>query len=123
MNKIYLFDSSAIIEILKDNKELVSKYKDSPLITINLAYGEIYYYFLKNGLDIKNFKEIKMEIINYNLEDIEAAMEFLLKRKKEIKDFSFIDSMVYTIAIKNNFSLVTKDYGFLGLKNVEIIKS
>ncbi len=64
-----------------------------------------------------------MDLINYNLEDIEKAMEFLFKRKREVKDFSFIDAMIYTVAIKNNLILVSKDYGFLGLKNVEIIKN
>ena len=64
-----------------------------------------------------------MDLINYNLEDIEKAMEFLFKRKREVKNFSFIDAMIYTAAIKNNLILVSKDYDFLGLKNVEIIKN
>ena len=54
-------------------------------------------------------------------EDIEKAMELLYKRKKEIKDFSFIDSLTYTIATKNGFIFVTKDLGFKGLPNVELI--
>ena len=66
---------------------------------------------------------VKFIITAYDLEDIEIAMEFLFKRKKQIKDFSFIDSMIYTTTIKNNLILVSKDYGFTGLKNVEIIKN
>ena len=123
MNKIYLFDSSAIIEILKDNKEVTNRYKDSVVITINLAYGEVYYYCLKNGLDTRKFKDIRIDIINYDLGDIEKAMELLFKRKKEVKDFSFIDAMIYTVATKNNLIAVSKDYGFIGLNNVEIIKN
>ena len=85
-------------------------------------YGEVYYYCLKTNLDIKKFKEIKWEIIHYNLRDIEEAMELLFKRKKEIEDFSFIDAMVYIITKNNKLILVTKDYGFAGLNCVELIK-
>ena len=118
---MYFFDSSAIIEILKDNEEVINKYGESQLITINLAYGEIYYYCIRSNITKEEFKELSLDLVDYDLEDIEKAMELLYKIKKEVKNFGFIDSLIYTIAIKNGFILVTKDLGFKGLPNVEMI--
>ncbi len=121
MNNIFLFDSSAIIEILKGNTVVVEKYKKFPVITISLVYGEVYYFCIKTNLDNKKFKETNFEMVDYSKGDIENAMEFLFKRKKEVKDFSFIGAMLYTITMKNKLILVTKDFGFKGLKDIEFI--
>jgi len=118
---VYFFDSSAIIEIVKGNTIVSEKYKEAGIITINLGYGEVYYYCIRKGIDKNKIKKITFAIVDYSIEDIEKAMELLYIRKKEIKDFSFIDSLIYTVAIKNGFILVTKDLGFKGLPNVELI--
>lgn len=118
---MFLFDSSCIIEILKNEPAVVEKYKDLTLATISLTYGEAYLYCLKIGLDTKKLKDFAMNIIEFTLEDIEEAMELLYAQKKKTKDFSFVDAVVYTIARKNNLTLVTKDFGFKGLSNVEFI--
>lgn len=118
---MYFFDSSAIIEILKDNKEVINRYGENQPITINLAYGEIYYYCIKSNITKDEFRELALELVEYDLEDIEKAMELLYKRKKENKNFGFIDSLIYIIANKIGAILVTKDLGFKGLPNVEVI--
>ena len=118
---MYFFDSSAIIELLKGNILVLEKYGEVPVITINLGYGEVYYYCIKENANKDKFKEIAFAIIDYDLEDIERAMELLHKRKKETKNFSFVDSLIYTVANKIGAILITKDLGFKGLPNVEVI--
>ncbi len=49
-------------------------------------------------------------------------MNLLYEQKQKIKDFSFIDALVYTIAIKNKMTLVTKDFGFKGPPHVEFVE-
>ena len=116
-----VFDSSIVIEMVKDNKEVIKKYKEEPLVTINLIYGEVYYYYIRWGLNLNEFNKINFKIIDYNLEDIKNAMKLLNARKKEKINFSFIDAMIYTVAVNNGLNLVTKDTGFKGLPNVEFI--
>lgn len=118
---MYLFDSSAIIEILKGNPATVEKYRSHLLVTINLAYGEVYYFCLKVAIS-QELKKITFELIDYSVQDIEQAMELLFQRKKQIKDFSFVDALVYTAAKNNGLILVTKDFGFKGLEGVEMIE-
>ena len=119
---MYLFDSSAIIEMLKGNTVALEKYFDQPLLSINLVYGEVYYYCLKAKLAIEDFKKIRFEIVEYSVDDIQDAMDLLYERKRQIKDFSFIDALVYTVAVKNKLTLVTKDFGFKGLSHVEFVE-
>ncbi len=118
---MYLFDSSAIIEMLKGNALVLERYRDQPLLSINLVYGEVYYYCLKAKLAVEDFKKIRFEMVEYSVEDIQQAMDVLYERKRQIKDFSFIDSLVYAVAVKNKLTLVTKDFGFKGLPRVEFI--
>ena len=108
--------------MLKGSAAVLEKYRDQPLLSINLVYGEVYYYCLKAKLAVENFKKIGFEIIEYSIDDIQDAMDILYERKRQIKDFSFIDALVYTIAVKNKLVLVTKDFGFKGLSHVEFIE-
>ena len=118
---MFMFDSSAIIEIAKGNDAVMQKYEASTLMTINLVYGEVYLYHLRAELTEESFKEIPFVLVNFSIEDIEESMKLLHKHKKITKDFSFIDAVVYTVAKKNNLTLVTKDFGFKGLSQVEFI--
>lgn len=116
-----MFDSSAIIEMTNKNKEVIEKYRPYDITTINLIYGEVYLYCLKTGLTEDDFSAINFQIVDFELQDIKEAMKLLHIHKKATKDFSFVDAVVYTVAKKNNLKLVTKDYGFKGLQNVEFI--
>jgi len=118
---MFLFDSSAIIEILNNQPAVVEKYKGVSVVTISLTYGEVYLYCLRTNVNKQKLKEFSLEIIEFTMEDIEEAMELLYERKKKTKDFSFVDAVIYTVAKKNNAVLVTKDFGFKGLSNVEMI--
>ncbi len=119
---MYLFDSSAVIEILCGNQKVIEKHKDSTLFTINLVFGEVYYYYLRSE-KIHEFEKLKMEVIGYTLEHVMSAMRLLQTRKKTTNNFGFVDSIIYTVANDLGFTLLTKDYGFNGLDNVEIIST
>ena len=120
---MFLFDSSTIIELHKgEDEKLLEKYKDISLVTIALAYGEVYLYYLRKALNKNKLKD-SLEIVEFTLEDVEDAMELLFERKKTTKDFSFVDAVIYAVAKNNNLILVTKDLGFKGLPNVELIAS
>ena len=118
---MYLFDSSVIIELIKGNQEIIDKYKEHKLVTINLVYGESYYYCIRAQVKKEKFSAVAFEIIEYQLKDVQEAMELLAERKPKTGDFSFVDAVVYTVAKKNNLTLVTKDFGFKGLSHVEFI--
>lgn len=116
------FDSSAIIEVLNGNEVVVAAYKDAPLITIDLVYGEVYYFCLRAKIAPEQLQQISMEIVPHTLEDIKSAMELLYHRKQLIKDFSFVDALVYTVSRRAGCILVTKDFGFKGLPGVEFVQ-
>ena len=118
---MYVFDSSAIIEMIKGNEAVIEKYQEHPLLIINLVYGECYFYCIKTGVKKEKFSAVPFQLLEYTLLDIEEAMQLLYERKKATKDFSFVDAIVYTVVKKHNLTLVTKDYGFKGLSNVEFI--
>jgi len=107
--------------MLKGSQAVIERFRGHSLVTINLVYGEVYYFCLRTGLDTGKLKNVHFELLDYTKEDIEKAMELLLHRKGQIKDFSFVDSVVYEVARKNRLILATKDFGFRGLPDVEMI--
>ena len=119
---MYFFDSSVVIEMIKDSPKVVERFKSEPLLTINLAYGEVYYYCLRAQCPIEKFEKLTFKILDYSLEHIKSAMRLLYKRKQDIKDFSFVDALLYAVSKSMGCILVTKDYGFSGLDTVEVIK-
>jgi predicted nucleic acid-binding protein len=108
--------------MIKGDHITIEKYKQEKVVTVNLTYGEAFYYCIRMQLKKEKFTAIPLEILEYTLKDIENAMELLAERKPKTKDFSFVDAVVYTVAKKNNLTLVTKDFGFKGLPNVEFIE-
>jgi len=121
VSKLQVFDSSVIIEMLANNADVITAYKDHPLITIDLAYGEVYYYCLRTSLDIPTFDSFKFEILDHNLLRIKEAMELRYMMRKRKKDFSFVDALLYIVAKHNNAILVTKDLAFKGMPNVDLV--
>ncbi|MBI2671033.1 PIN domain-containing protein [Candidatus Woesearchaeota archaeon] len=119
--KRYLFDTYAIIEIIKINKNY-ERFKDEVLLTSILNFGELYYYFLKENRDIPNLivEKIKKLLLTIDLEDITEAMKFRYIHRE--KKFSFVDSVGYIIALRRGMIFVTGDKEFKDMKNVEFVK-
>jgi uncharacterized protein len=117
----YFFDTYAIIELIKGNIKY-EHLKDFPIITSIMNLAETYYaLLLSNGketadtivasLDL-NFLEITPEIV------LDAAL-FRFQNKKQ--ELSYIDSLGYILALKNNLLFLTGDKQFKYLESVEFI--
>jgi len=118
----YFFDSYAIIEIIRENKNYL-KFKDEALTTSILNIGEVYYYLLKDkdektadywhSLLIKSAMLVDSDIIV-------KAMKFRFENK--YKKFSFVDCVGYVLAKNKNLKFLTGDKGFENFDNVEFVK-
>lgn len=118
----YFFDSYAVIEIIRNNKNY-EKYNSFPIITTTLNLTEIHYALL-NELN-QEAVNILINKINFQFLDItrEIAIEaanFRFQNKKS--KFSYADCIGYVAALKNNLIFLTGDKEFKDLKNVEFVK-
>lgn len=118
----YFFDTYAIFEIIKKNKNY-EKFFGQEILTSVLNLGELYYGLLKdygNATALEWFAELKNLAIPIDVETIKLAMEF--KHSHKNKNFSFIDCVGYVIAKEHGLIFLTGDKEFENLKNVEFIK-
>ncbi len=118
---MYFFDTYAIIEIIKINKNY-DNFKDEILLTGILNFGELYYYILKENKDPTHFiiEKIKRAILNIDIKDIIEAMKFRYTNRQ--KKFSFVDSVGYVMALRRSLIFVTGDKEFENMDNVEFVK-
>ena len=118
----YFFDTYAIIEIIKENKNY-ERYKEEEMITSILNLGELYYSLLKEK-DEKTadswHEKLKQSAIMIDAEIVKKAMKF--RRVNKEKKFSFIDCVGYALAKERNLVFLTGDEGFNGMENVEFVK-
>ena len=119
---MYFFDTYAIIEIIKENKNYAS-YKNEIIITSILNLGELYYSLLKS-FNKKTADEWKSRLDkSLLLIDTDIIVEAMLFRhNNKNKNFSFIDCVGYILAEKNNLRFLTGDMEFEGMENVEFVK-
>ena len=118
----YFFDTYAIIEIIKENKNY-KPYSREEIITSILNLGELYYALLRD-FDEKLANEWKEKLkecyLNINEGIVINAMKFKFENKN--KNFSFIDCISYVLAKENNLKFLTGDKEFEDLDNVEFVK-
>ena len=119
---MYFFDTYALVEIIKGNKNY-EKYKtETPICTIfNLfeLHQSLLREFNKKTADfwVEKFDYELLEIIK---EDVIKASDFrFLHRKKEL---SSIDCIGYILSQKNNLKFLTGDSDFEKIENVEFVK-
>ena len=123
-NKQALFyDTYALYAIAlgEPNYQLYSK-GYSILTTIMNLY-ELYYTLSNEGhtsLAEELFYRLLPACVKINPEDIKNAAHLRLTNKK--KNWSYIDSLGYTIALKENVSFLTGDKGFKDTPKVTYIK-
>lgn len=119
----YFFDTYAIIEIIRENKNY-EKYKEEELVTSILNIGEMYYVLLKEkGEEVANYwyELLKQSAFLVDIETIIKAMKFRLENKA--KKFSFIDCVGYVSAKDKGLRFLTGDKAFENLENVEFVKA
>ena len=118
----YFFDTYAIIEIVKENKNYKA-YFDKEIITSILNIGELYYALLKD-FDEKTaifwLSKLRDYSLSVDLDVVVKAMKFKFKNKD--RNFSFIDCVGYVLARANGFIFLTGDKEFEGLDGVEFVK-
>jgi len=119
---MFFFDSFALIEIIKGNKNY-KKYLNEIPITTKLNLMELYYYLLKETNEEKanfyyNFYLPFCISISDNV--IKNSMKFKLKFKN--KNLSYVDCIGYILSLELGIKFLTGDKEFKGLKNVEYVK-
>jgi len=118
----YFFDTYAIVEIIRENKNY-EKYFEEEVITSVLNLGELYYSMLRekgeNEAD-KWYEKLKQSIFMVNPEVIRKAMKFRFDNKN--KNLSFIDCVGYKLAEEKGLIFLTGDKEFKELPNVEFVK-
>ena len=116
---IYFFDTYALVEIYKKNKNY-ERYKDFAFVICYLNLMEFDYFLLRNNGDRSLFDQLKEFVMQIKDEDLKNANEFRFKYRN--KKFSFIDSLGYVIAKRLNIKFLTGDKEFEGFDNVEFVK-
>ncbi len=118
----YFFDTYAIFEILKGNKNY-EKYRKCRIITTKLNLFELYFGLLKEvdeetaSINLKKYYEF---IIDFDEEVIKKASSIKLQLNK--RDVSMTDCIGYALAMKIGVKFLTGDKEFENLNNVEFVK-
>lgn len=122
MEDAYLFDTYALVEIVKGNASYLKfKYSKAIITIFNLV--EIHYKLLRD-FDRKIADELLEEyaslVIDIDLETIKEANEFKLHNRS--KDFSSTDVIGYVSARRYGLKFLTGDRQFQGMQGVEFVK-
>ncbi|MBS3077491.1 hypothetical protein J4233_04430 [Candidatus Pacearchaeota archaeon] len=118
----YVFDSYAIVEILKKNEKYNPYLEYDVYMTVyNLA--EIYYSVLnEHGEEKANIVFDKYRDCVCEIEDdvLKEAMKFRKEHKKQ--DISYADAIGHTYAKMHSMKFLTGDKEFELMENVEFVK-
>ena len=122
MSEEYFFDTYAIIELIRENKNY-GFVKDKIIITSSMNLAELYYSILLE----KNEETAKRILSLLNLEILEITSDISIEaasfrfKNKRLK-LSYIDCVGYILAKENNLLFLTGDKGFENMPNVEFVK-
>lgn len=126
---IYVVDSSAWIEYFSGSEsgrraaEFIDDEKNEILTTV-ITIAEISSFFKKENKDFEKPYTILLKnsrVIYLNESDAKDLGRLYAEVKSKNKKFSFADSFVLFAAKKYNARIVTKDFDFMGYKNVLFI--
>lgn len=115
------FDTYALIEIAKGNKNYREYLESSEIITTRLNLIELYYAILRD-FNVSKAREhylfYKPFTVNISDNTIFDAMKFRGKHSK----MSYVDCIGYKIAEREGVKFLTGDQDFQELKNVEFVR-
>ncbi len=122
MTDSYVFDTYALIEIIKGNQNYFSYINSKVIITsfilAELCYSSIKLYGNKKANEyVDNYSKF---VENIDKEIIKEAMNFRYLNIK--KNMSTADCIGYILAKKLNIKFLTGDKEFKDLENVEFMK-
>lgn len=118
----FFFDSYAIFEIMKGNKNY-EKYTKTLVRTTKLNLFELYHGFLKDAENEKAdaaLREYYKFCIDFDKETIKEAAELKIKLSK--RNVSMTDCLGYILAKQLGIKFLTGDKEFENLENVEFVK-
>ncbi len=122
-----LFDTSAWVEffIKSEKGETVkSILKAKECYTSIVTLAEISNWAMKQNLDGKELAQFivnSSKVLNLNFYMSFLAGELNFKRKKTVKNWGMIDSIILSTALFYDLKILTKDSHFKGLGNVEML--
>ncbi len=122
MKEAYFFDTYAIIEIIKGNKNY-EKFKEAKLAITIFNITELHYSLLRDfsqNIAGKFSNKYWDFVVDLNLDLIKEANYFKLKHKNT--KFSAADVIGYITAKRLGVKFLTGDNDFKGMSNVEFIK-
>jgi predicted nucleic acid-binding protein len=123
-----LLDASAWIELFTGSDK--GKYVDVVLAGNEMHYtsmttlAEVTTWSIRERRDTKSLIEIVSsltKIIELDKDVAELAGVLDVNRKRVVKRWGMMDSLVLATAIKYNLTVLTKDSDFKGLPNVEML--
>ena len=119
--KMFLFDTYALIEIIKGNKNYLP-YIDRKVILNTFIFSELCYVLIRDGYPNVDKYLVKYErfLVSMSPNLIKEAMEFKYNNKK--KKLSMTDCVSYIQAKELGVRFLTGDKEFEGMENVEFVK-
>ena len=122
----YFFDTYALIEIEKGNKNY-KPYMKAEIITTKLNLIEFYNSLLVDFNEEVADRKFEVYVDNCVLvmdEDIKNGVKFRMQMRNKNKLYkpSFVDCIGYVIALRFGVKFLTGDNAFKDLDNVEFVK-
>ena len=124
---VMLLDSSAWVEffIKSEKGEIVRKLLENEECYTSIAtLAEISNYAMREKLDGKEliiFIINSTKVLNLNSEISFLAGKLNYKRKKTVKNWGMIDSLILATSLFYNLKILTKDSHFRDLENAEML--
>ncbi|MCF7910147.1 PIN domain-containing protein [Candidatus Pacearchaeota archaeon] len=117
----FVFDTYALIEIIRGNKNYLP-YLEHKMIINNFIFAEICYVFFRNNFPNpeKILSKYTKYLVSIKPDVIRDAMEFRLKNKK--KKLSMTDCISYFMARDLGIKFLTGDKEFEDFEGVEFVK-
>ena len=124
-----LFDSSAWIEFFKETekaKRVEEVLKSEENYTCIVTIAEVVNWCLKNDLENKIYEYAEgiingSTILDLNMQIVTVAGKLNYERKKTVKNWGMIDSLILAASQIYNLKVLTKDSQFKDLLDVELL--
>lgn len=120
-NKIFVFDTYAILEIIGGNESYVP-YLDSKIIINDFIFSELCYKLIRENHSNADYYIglYSPYVVKLDIEVIKEAMKFRTENKK--KKLSMTDCVSYFMAKNLGVKFLTGDKEFESLEGVEFVK-
>ncbi len=118
---MYLFDTYALLEIIKGNKNYLP-YIEAKIIINNFIFAELCYILIREGYPgaDKYLEKYKKFILGISPDIINDSMKFRYKNKK--RKMSMTDCVSYIQSRHLGIKFLTGDKEFETMENVEFVK-